>query len=104
MKGLAVFDDEGVMRYAESDTYLKDGIIYSKVKEDHEVKLYKSQIIDNEITWLPLQREMTLDHQLQISFEESDKGPYMRHKGYERLVQGPIKTWILLSGELYLKR
>ena len=101
IKGLAAFDDGGVLRYAQSDTYIKDGVLYSNVVEDLEAKLYKAQIVKNVITWLPMRRDMTLDHQVQITFDKTEDGlTVMRNKGYERFERG--KTWILLNGDLYL--
>ena len=112
LKGLAVFDDQGILRYAQSDSYIKDGILYSKVEENQESKLYKARIElsrakmedpllqDYELIWMPLQRDMTLDHQLQVIFENTADGFIMHNKGYERYTQGAVQTWIMLNGKL----
>jgi len=101
MKGLMSFDNKGSLEQAKSDNYIKNGTLYSKIKQDNKTILYKAHIKNNTITWLPLQRDMKPDHKSQVTFEETDTGWVMHQKSYERYEQGSIKTWIMINGDLH---
>lgn len=100
LESLAVFDDAGILRYAQSVNYIKEGILYSEVKEAVETKVYKASIEDDGIVWLPLDPQRALDHQLRQKIYSRDGKTYMMNKGFERYKRGNIDVMLLLEGEL----
>ena len=107
LKGLAVFDDAGVLRHSESINYIDDGVIYSEVTENDKTQTYQALIEDKNkktdsftITWLPVEQSRALDHQLKQKLVKKDGENYIVNKGYERFKRGSIDTVILLDGKL----
>lgn len=100
LESLAVFDDAGILRYAQSSNYIDSGIIYSEVEEAHENKIYKAKIDGDTLIWLPMDKQRALDHQLKQRIYSTGEGVFMENKGYERYKRGVIDKMLLLSGTL----
>ncbi len=100
LESLAVFDDAGILRYAQSVNFIKDGFIYCDVKEGVETKQYKAKIEDEGIVWLPLDKQRALDHQLRQKVYSKSDGLYMLNSGFERFKRGKIDVMLLLEGDL----
>lgn len=100
LEGLAVFEDAGILRYAQTTNLIRDGIIISEVKEGAMEHTYQAKMEGEGIVWLPMERARALDHQLSQKIYTTEEGIFMLNKGYERYKRGPIDKMLLVQGNL----
>ena len=100
--GLSVSATDRGIQTAKSRTYIKKGVLYSKVSTDETIDEYIGALHDGGLVWLPSNLKRANDYQLKESFVKKEQELWLYTDGFDSYVYSKGLGHIVYRGRLVL--
>ena len=84
--GLSVSDTDRGIQTAKSRTFIKEGVLYSKVSTDETIDEYIGTLHEGGLVWLPSNLERANDYQMKESFVKKEQQLWLYTDGFDSYV------------------
>lgn len=103
IRALTAFDLESGMAVTESESYIRNKLLFSEVTQDGKKTLYRGYLRDDELFWIPYDAALVTERKMKEWFSEDEGEPVLHMKGVELLRSEGKKAAVVLSVTLRKK-
>ena len=100
--GLSVSDTDRGIQTAKSRTFIKEGVLYSKVSTGEKIDEYIGALHEGGLVWLPSNLERANDYQLKESFVKKAQQLWLHTDGFDSYIYRDGLGHLVYRGRLVL--
>jgi len=98
--GLSVSDTDRGMQTAKSRTFIKEGVLYSKVSINDTIDEYIGTLHEGGLVWLPSNLQRANDYQLKESFVMKEQQLWLHTDGFDSYIYSEGLGHLVYRGRL----
>lgn len=100
IRALTAFELGEGMTFVEARTYLRNGLLYSRVTQAGNEVLYRGFLRGDELFWIPFDAELNTERRMKEWFSEEEGKTVLHVEGVERLRSEEGQAKVFLKARL----